>query len=128
LAHIKNRDTFITTITATIARAISMLANFALFLGGNRARRGNPNTMMAISRTREYGADRAGAEICIDPMALASALEKIASSASHIDNVDAEKNPATAHILIINRYIHAKWIICFPHIPTLQIASKRCKK
>ncbi|WP_375260313.1 zinc metalloprotease HtpX [Palleronia sp.] len=116
LAHIKNRDTAIMTVTATFAGAISMLANFALFFGGSRERMGIVGTLammilaplaaalvqMAISRTREYSADRAGAEICGNPMWLASALEKIAKGAARIDNNTAERNPATAHMFIIN--------------------------
>ena len=121
LAHVKNRDTLTMTVTATIAGAISMLANFGLFFGmmggGNR---NNPLgivgvllvallapmaaalVQMAISRTREYEADRIGAEICGRPLWLASALEKIQQSAERIDNQAAEKNPATAHMFIIN--------------------------
>ena len=117
LAHVKNRDTLTMTITATIAGAISMLANFGLFFGGNR---NNPLGLvgailimilaplaaalvqMAISRTREYAADRAGAEICGQPLWLASALEKIDRAAQGIDNRTAESNPATAHMFIIN--------------------------
>mgnify|MGYP000253523336 FL=1 len=117
LAHIKNRDTLIMTVTATIAGAISMLANFALFFGGNR---NNPLgivgvilmmilaplaaalVQMAISRTREYSADAGGAEICGRPQWLASALKKIEQGASRIDNEPAEANPATAHMFIIN--------------------------
>ena len=117
LAHVKNRDTLTMTITATIAGAISMLANFGLFFGGNR---NNPLgivgailimilaplaaalVQMAISRTREYAADRAGAEICGQPLWLASALEKIDRAARGIDNRTAEDNPATAHMFIIN--------------------------
>jgi len=117
LAHIRNRDTLTMTITATIAGAISMLANFGLFFGGSR---NNPLGLfgailvmilaplaaalvqMAISRTREYAADRAGAEICGQPMWLASALEKIDRAARGIDNRTAESNPATAHMFIIN--------------------------
>ncbi|MEM7289135.1 MAG: zinc metalloprotease HtpX [Pseudomonadota bacterium] len=117
LAHIQNRDTLIMTITATFAGAISMLANFAMFFGGNRERGvgiiGSLVLMiaapfaasivqMAISRTREYAADRRGAEICGRPEWLASALEKIASSAGRIPNNAAERNPATAHMFIIN--------------------------
>ena len=118
LAHVKNRDTLVMTLTATIAGAISMLANFAFFFGGNR----NNNSMgligtlaimvlaplgaalvqMAISRTREYAADRRGAEICGRPDWLANALEKIAMGARTIPNGDAERNPATAHMFIIN--------------------------
>lgn len=122
LAHIKNRDTLIMTVTATIAGAISMLANFALFSGDNR---NNPLgiagvlllmvvgplaaalVQMAISRGREYEADRMGAEICGRPMWLASALEKMQISAGQIDNVPAERNPATAHMFIINP-LHAR--------------------
>ncbi|PWE29432.1 zinc metalloprotease HtpX [Maritimibacter sp. 55A14] len=117
LAHIQNRDTLIMTITATFAGAISMLANFAIFFGGNR---NNPLgivgvlammilaplaaalVQMAISRTREYAADRRGAEICGQPLALASALERIAGGAARIDNPAAERNPAAAHMFIIN--------------------------
>ncbi len=117
LAHVKNRDTLIMTITATIAGAIGMLANFALFFGGNRNGVGGiigtiaimilapmaaGLVQMAISRTREYEADRIGAEICGNPMALASALAKISNGAARIDNVHAESNPATAHMFIIN--------------------------
>jgi len=119
LAHVRNRDTLIMTITATIAGAISMLAQFGLFFGGANSRN-NPLgiigvllvailapmaamlVQMAISRAREYEADRIGAEICRQPLWLASALEKIASGASQIDNDQAEANPATAHMFIIN--------------------------
>lgn len=117
LAHIKNRDTLIMTVTATIAGAISMLANFAMFFGGGNNNRLGPIggiliailapiaamlVQMAISRTREYAADKAGAEICDDPEALASALAKISNAAERIDNYQAENNPATAHMFIIN--------------------------
>ena len=116
LAHIRNHDTAIMTVTATFAGAISMLANFALFFGGSRERMGIVGSLlmmflapvaaalvqMAISRTREYAADKAGAEICGHPLWLASALEKIASGAARIDNDAAERNPATAHMFIIN--------------------------
>ncbi|MFY0733555.1 MULTISPECIES: zinc metalloprotease HtpX [Aurantimonas] len=119
LAHVQNRDTLIMTITATLAGAISMLGNFAFFFGGNRDNN-NPLgfigviaaiivaplaamiVQMAISRTREYAADRRGAEICGNPGWLASALGKIASAAGRTVNQDAERNPATAHMFIIN--------------------------
>ncbi|MFC6490670.1 zinc metalloprotease HtpX, partial [Nitratireductor sp. GCM10026969] len=118
LAHVQNRDTLTMTITATLAGAISMLANFALFFGGGR--NNNPlgfvgiliamivaplaamMVQMAISRTREYSADRRGAEICGQPLWLASALNKIARGAHQVVNEDAERNPATAHMFIIN--------------------------
>ena len=117
LAHIRNRDTLIMTVTATFAGAISMLANFALFFGGDRDRPGGflgtlalmilapmaaALVQMAISRSREYEADRAGAEICGNPMWLAAALHKIDAFAKGIDNVQAERNPALAHMFIIN--------------------------
>lgn len=115
LAHIKNRDTLIMTITASIAGAVSMLANFMLFFSNNNrigligslilmilAPLAASIVQMAISRAREYEADRIGAEICGRPEWLASALEKIAMDAKRIDNVTAERNPATAHMFIIN--------------------------
>ena len=117
LAHVKNRDTLIMTITATIAGALSMLANFAMFFGNNRnnplrivgvllvailAPLGAMIVQMAISRGREYEADRIGAEICGRPLWLANALEKLQHGASAIDNEAAERNPATAHMFIIN--------------------------
>lgn len=120
LAHVKNRDTLIMTITATIAGALSMLANFALFFGGSSGNRNNPLGLigtilimflapmaaalvqMAISRTREYEADRIGAEICGRPLWLASALEKLERGAQTVDNQIAEDNPATAHMFIVN--------------------------
>ena len=126
LAHVKNRDTLTMTITATLAGAISMLANFGLFFGvfgGNS--RNNPLgivgvllvailaplaamlVQMAISRAREYEADRVGAEICGRPLWLASALEKIQAAAGAIDNQSAERNPASAHLFIINP-LHAR--------------------
>lgn len=118
LAHVKHRDTLIMTLTATMAGAISMLANFAFFFGGNRENNqtGWIGTLvamivapiaamlvqMAISRTREYAADRMGAQICGNPVWLASALGKLAQGAAHIPNPEAEANPATAHLFIVN--------------------------
>jgi len=122
LAHVKNRDTLTMTVTATVAGALSMLANFALFFGNNR---NNPLgivgtiavmilapvaamlVQMAISRTREYSADAGGAEICGNPMWLAAALQKLEQGAQVIDNVVAENNPATAHMFIVNP-LHAR--------------------
>lgn len=117
LAHIRNHDTTIMTITATFAGAISMLANFAMFFGGRRdsplgivgvlammilAPLAAALVQMAISRGREYEADRIGAEICGNPHWLADALERIQAGAARIDMNSAERNPATAHMFIIN--------------------------
>jgi heat shock protein HtpX len=118
LAHIKHHDTLLMTVTATIAGAISMLAQFGMFFGGNRnnngpgivgslammilAPLGAMLVQMAISRTREYAADEMGARICGQPMWLASALSKIESFAHQVPNEDAERAPATAHMFIIN--------------------------
>jgi len=108
LAHIKNRDTLIMTITATFAGAISMIANFALFFRSGRngigiigtialmilAPLGASIVQMTISRTREYAADKLGAEICGRPLWLASALAKIAGGGRQIENVAAETGQA----------------------------------
>lgn len=119
LAHVKNRDTLIMTITATFAGAISSLANFAMFFGGSNDEEGGMNPIaailmmilapmaamlvqMAISRTREYEADRVGGEISGDPESLARALKKIEAYARGIVNPQAEHNPASAHMFIIN--------------------------
>ena len=117
LGHVKHRDTLTMTITATIAGAVSMLANFALFFGDNRR---NPFgfvglllvtllapiaamlVQMAISRSREFDADREGAEISGRPLWLASALQKIERAAEVIPNEEAQTHPATAHMFIIN--------------------------
>ena len=125
LAHVKNRDTLIMTVTATIAGAISMIANMAMFSGLFGGNRNSPLgglgiflvallapfaamlVQMAISRTREYSADRLGAEICGQPLWLASALEKLDRSSQVIDNEAAEQNPATAHLFIVNP-LHAR--------------------
>jgi heat shock protein HtpX len=120
LAHVRNRDTLTMTITATLAGAIGMLGNFAFFFMGSRDSRDNPLggigalvamivapfaamlVQFAISRSREYEADRVGAAICGDPMSLASALAKIHNTALRVDNPAAEANPASAHMFIIN--------------------------
>ncbi len=118
LAHVKNRDTLTMTVTATLAGAISALANFALFFGGGDRERpgGIIGTLalmllapmaaglvqMAISRAREYEADRVGAEIAQDPQALASALQKIEAYSKRIVNLTAERNPASGQLFIIN--------------------------
>lgn len=119
LAHVKNRDTLTMTVTATVAGAIAMLANFALFFGGgdDRERPGGiigtlalmilapmaaGLVQMAISRAREYEADRVGAEIAGDPVSLASALQKIEGWSKRIANPTAERNPASGQLFIIN--------------------------
>jgi heat shock protein HtpX len=120
LAHVKNYDTLTMTITATIAGAIGMLANFGFMFSGNRENNHNPMgivgtiavmilaplaamlVQMAVSRTREYSADRDGALICGNPLWLASGLRKIAGESHHYENEQAERNPATAHMFIIN--------------------------
>ena len=115
LAHVKNRDTLVMTMTATIAGAISMLANFGLFFRGEDSR-GNMLAMLlavivapfaamivqlAISRTREYGADRGGAEICRNPRALATALAKLHAGAQRIPSAVTARNPAAASLYIV---------------------------
>jgi len=120
LGHVRNRDTLTMTITATIAGAVSMLANFALFFGGGGDRRSNPLGPLGvlviailapiaavlvqsmISRTREFEADKAGAEISRHPLWLASALARIEQSTEVTPNPQADANPATAHMFIIN--------------------------
>jgi heat shock protein HtpX len=119
LAHIKHRDILISTISATMAGAISALANFALLFGG-RDENGRPVNpvaaiavallaplaasliQMAISRAREFEADRGGAEISGDPAALASALQKIEAYARGVPFPTAEAHPATAQMMILN--------------------------
>lgn len=114
LAHVQNRDTLTMTVTATLAGAIGMLANFALFFGRERtgligslaimifAPMAAGLVQMAISRSREYEADARGAEICGNPLWLASALEKIERGARAQLNPYAERNPAMAHMYISN--------------------------
>ncbi|MCL4186122.1 MAG: zinc metalloprotease HtpX [Rhodobacteraceae bacterium] len=119
LAHVRNRDTLVMSVTATFAGAISLLANFALIFRAGDSRQ-NPLGLvgtlammvlaplaamlvqMAISRTREYEADRIGAEICGQPLWLAAALERIDGLSRRIDNVAAERHPASAHMFIVN--------------------------
>ena len=119
LAHVKHRDILISTVSATMAGAISALANFAMFFGGrdDEGRPSNPIasiavailapiagalSQMAISRAREFEADRGGAQISGDPQALASALEKIHAYASGVPFPTAEAHPATAQMMIRN--------------------------
>ena len=118
LSHIKNRDTLVMAMTATLAGAVSMLANFGFLFGGRD--RNSPLgpiggilliilaplaamiVQLAVSRTREYEADRGGAEISGAPLSLASALQKISGAAQQIPNEAAEANPAMAHLFIVN--------------------------
>jgi len=120
LAHVKHRDTLISTISATIAGAISAIAQFGmLFSGGHNDREGGVHPavailimilapiaamliQMAISRSREFEADRGGAEISRDPHALASALQKIHNYAHNVPMATAEQHPETAQMMIIN--------------------------
>jgi heat shock protein HtpX len=120
LSHVRNRDSLTMTLTAVIAGAIGMLANFVFFFGGASDRRDNPLgpigailvmifaplaatlVQLAISRTREFEADRSGAEISGHPLWLASALAKLEQGARQVDNLQAESHPATAHLFIVN--------------------------
>lgn len=119
LGHVKHRDTLLMTITATLAGAISMLANFGFYFGGSRNNNDGVGPIggllllilaplaaglvqLGISRGREYEADRIGSEISRRPLSLASALRKIASAAEQIPNPTAERNPASAHLFIVN--------------------------
>ncbi len=135
LAHIKNRDTLIMTITATVAGAISMLSQFALFFGHGRNNAlgivgallvmivgplAAAMVQMAISRAREYEADRVGAEICGRPLWLASALHRLGVLSGRIENRVAEENPATAHLFIVNPLHTHKVDSLFSTHPSLQ--------
>ena len=119
LSHVKHRDILISTVSATMAGAISMLANFAMFFGGRNSegRSSNPIVgilvmllaplaasliQMAISRAREFEADRSGAEISGDPQSLASALQKIQRISQGLPLETTERHPETAQMMIIN--------------------------
>jgi heat shock protein HtpX len=137
LGHIKHHDTLLMTLTATIAGAISMLANFGFYFGGRSNNNGNVGLVgsllllilgplaaglvqMAISRTREYEADREGAEISRRPLSLASALRKIAGAAEQIPNIPAERNPASAHLFIVNPLSGARMDNLFSTHPNVE--------
>ncbi|MEO0383741.1 MAG: zinc metalloprotease HtpX [Pseudomonadota bacterium] len=135
LAHVKNRDTLTMTITATLAGAISMLGNFALFFGNNR---NNPlgligvlaamivapmaamMVQMAISRTREFAADKLAAEICGRPDWLASALARIGQLSQRGRIESAERNPATAHLFIANPLSGSRFAGLFATHPPME--------
>ena len=119
LAHVKHRDTLISTISATIAGAISAIAQFGMLFGGGHNEERNVHPVvailimilapiaaaliqMAISRSREFEADRGGAEISRDPQALATALDKIHRYAQGLPMPTAEQHPETAQMMIIN--------------------------
>ena len=137
LAHIKNHDTLLMTITATVAGAISMLANFGLYFGAGRNDSGHMGIIgmlmlvilgplaaalvqMAISRTREYEADRLGAEIAGRPLWLASALQKISHVAQRVPNRQAERNPASAPLFIVNPLSGARMDNLFATHPNVE--------
>jgi heat shock protein HtpX len=137
LSHVKNRDTLTMTIVATLAGAISMLANFAFFMGGRRNFVGSLLVMLlaplaavlvqsAISRTREFEADRMGAEISGRPLWLASALQRIDRNAQAIGNPEADANPATAHMFIINP-LHGSMMGLFASHPSTEERIARLK-
>ena len=137
LAHVKNRDTLTMTVAATVAGAISMLAQFGFFFGGGDRER-NPMgpvgvllavlfaplaamlIQMTISRTREYSADRDGAAISGNPLALASALRKISAYASRIPMPSAERNPTSAPLFIINPLTGARMDNLFSTHPNVE--------
>jgi len=120
LSHVQHRDTLTMTIAATISGAIGMLAQFGLFFGGGRDSEGRPTNPIvailaaifaplaaflvqtAISRSREYEADRRGAELCGQPLWLASALGRLDAGVHQVPNYAAEAHPATAHLYIAN--------------------------
>ena len=142
LAHVAHRDILISTISATMAGAISMLANFAVFFGGrdSEGRPANPIAglavallaplaasliQMAISRAREFEADRGGAEISGDPRALASALEKIHAYSHGTPLIAAERNPATAQMMIVNPLLGGGLKSLFSTHPTTEERVER---
>jgi len=143
LAHVRNRDTLIMTLVATIAGAISMIANFGMFFGHDSEGRPNPLAailavivapfaamlvQMAISRTREFDADRVGADICGNPRALASALAKIAAPAQRIPDEVSQRNPAAAQLYIVPTGV-SEWFSTHPaterRIAALQALAAR---
>lgn len=149
LSHIKHRDTLTMTITATIAGAIGMLANFAFFFGAFGGRGGGRNNplgivgvillailapiaaslvQLAISRGREYEADRAGAEISGHPLWLASALERIDAHAQRIANPVAAAHPATAHLFIVNPLFGGRMDNLFASHPSTENRIRRLRE
>ena len=146
LSHIKNRDILVGTIAATMAGAVSMLANMAhwgLIFGGRSSdeREGSHPIVallmiiiaplaamlvqMAISRSREYGADATGAAISTDPLSLASALRKLQRG---VEQIPMDANPATAHMFIVNPLTGGGWMRLFSTHPPLEERIKRLEK
>jgi len=149
LGHIKHRDTLTMTITATIAGAVGMLANLALFFGafgGRSDSRNNPLgivgvilvailapiaaalVQLAISRSREYEADRGGAEISGHPLWLASALEKIDAYAQRVPNPVAATHPSTAHLFIVNPLAGSRMDSLFASHPSTENRIRRLRE
>ena len=143
LAHVKHHDTLIMAMTASIAGGISMLANWGMFFGSSRNRGIGPIAtilvaiaapfaamivQMAISRSREYEADKLGAQICQRPLWLASALVKISNAAQRIRNPSAERNPATAHLFIINPLSGSRFDNLFTTHPDVENRVARLKE
>ena len=142
LSHVRHRDFLISTISATMAGAISMLANFAMFFGGrdSEGRSSNPVVgllvmflapiaasliQMAISRAREFEADRGGAEISGDPHALASALQKIHRYAQGIPLQATERHPETAQMMIMNPLSGGGLRGLFSTLPSTEVRVER---
>jgi heat shock protein HtpX len=146
LSHVLNRDILISTIAATVAGAISMLANMAhwgMMFGGSRDEEGrssNPIALlatiilaplaamliqMAVSRSREYQADASGAKLTHDPNALASALGKLGQATKMIP-MDA--NPATAHLFIVNPLNGRALMNLFSTHPPLEDRIERLRR
>lgn len=138
LAHVRNHDTLTMTVAATIAGAISMLANFGMLFGGRRDGENNGGGIvttliavfvapiaagiiqMALSRSREYAADHDGAQICGHPLWLASALQKIQNAAQQIPNEQAEAHPASASLYIVNPLFGRGWDNLFSTHPNTE--------
>jgi heat shock protein HtpX len=146
LSHVKNRDILVGTIAATMAGAISMLANIAhwgmIFGGRSSEDRGGSHpfvvlamiiiaplaallVQMAISRSREYGADSTGAEISKDPLALANALKKLHRG---VERIPMEANPATAHMFIVNPLTGGGLMTLFSTHPPMDERIRRLEK
>ncbi len=143
LAHIKNKDTLTMTITATMAGALTMLARWAMFFGGNRNQKGGGLALIfsiilapmaaaiiqfAVSRAREYEADKHGAWICGNPLWLAGALEKLGIGVRQHRNVYAEARPETASLYIVNPLAGGKRDNLFSTHPSLENRIQRLQE